>query len=166
MRSRSTTLDLGYAQLDIDRARRTGDAEVVYGEGKSPEHVVSLLQALHASHPERAVLATRLSTEAIDLLAAALPDADLDSTAGTATLGLLPSPRGLVLVVSAGTSDARVAREAATTARVFGAESRLINDVGVAGLHRVMAARTSSRTPIVSSWWPEWRARCPRLSAA
>jgi len=135
------SLDLDYARLDLDRARRTGDPEVVYGEGKSPDHVVSLLRSLHESHPDRAVLATRLSPEALTRLARELPDVVTDETAHAATLGPLPEPRGLVLVISAGTSDATVAHEAGLTARVFGTEARLINDVGVAGLHRVMAVR-------------------------
>ncbi|MEJ7775513.1 MAG: nickel pincer cofactor biosynthesis protein LarB [Nocardioidaceae bacterium] len=135
------SLDLDYARLDLDRARRTGDPEVVYGEGKSPDHVVSLLRSLHESHPDRAVLATRLSPEAMSRLAREMPDVVTDETAHAATLGPLPEPRGLVLVISAGTSDATVAHEAGLTARVFGTEARLINDVGVAGLHRVMAVR-------------------------
>jgi pyridinium-3,5-biscarboxylic acid mononucleotide synthase len=135
------SLDLGYARLDLDRAARTGDPEVVYGAGKSPTHVVELLTRLHEAHPDRAVLATRLSAEAMELIRSDLPDATLDETAGAATVGPIPSPRGRVAIVSAGTSDAAVAHEAAITARVFGAGSQLINDVGVAGLHRVMAVR-------------------------
>lgn len=133
--------DLGYAQLDLDRTPRTGDAEVVYGSGKTPAQVVEILQALHAAHPERAVLATRLAPEALDLIAQHLPTAQLDPPGRTATLGPLPGRRGLVLVVSAGTSDAPVAREAAVTAQVFGAGTAMVNDVGVAGLHRVMTVR-------------------------
>lgn len=142
----ATSLDIGYARLDLDRARRTGDAEVVYGEGKAPEHVVALLRSLHESHPDRAVLATRLAPEAMSRLASELPDVVIDEVASAATLGPLPGARGLVLVVSAGTSDARVAHEAGLTARVFGAEARLINDVGVAGLHRIMAVRDELAT--------------------
>src|SRR5690242_19482134 len=55
------TEDLGFARVDLDRARRTGDAEVVYGAGKTPEQIVDILSTLHARHPERAVLTTRLS---------------------------------------------------------------------------------------------------------
>lgn len=140
------TLDLGYARLDLDRARRTGDPEVVYGAGKAPEHVVSLLRSLHESHPEHAVLSTRLAPQALTLLARELPDVVIDEVAQAATLGPLPTPRGLVLIISAGTSDAKVAHEAGLTARVFGAGTRLINDIGVAGLHRVMAIRDELAT--------------------
>lgn len=134
-------LDLGYARLDLDRAERTGDPEVVYGAGKSPEHVVELLTRLNEAHPDRAVLATRLSVEAMERIRRELPRATLDETAAAATIGPMPTTRGVVAVVSAGTSDAPVAHEAAITARVFGAGARLINDVGVAGLHRVMGVR-------------------------
>jgi NCAIR mutase (PurE)-related protein len=133
--------DLGYARLDTDRAARTGDPEVVYGAGKSPAQVVEILQTLHAAHPDRAVLATRLGEEALDAVAAAVPGAAVDPVARAATLGAPPAPRGTVAVVSAGTSDAPVAAEAALTVQVYGAAARRVNDVGVAGLHRVIAAR-------------------------
>jgi pyridinium-3,5-biscarboxylic acid mononucleotide synthase len=134
-------VDLGYARLDIDRARRTGDPEVIYGAGKSPSAIVELLGTLHEAHSDRAVLATRLSPDAVDAVRRELPAAEVDSTACAATLGQLPSPRGSVVIVSAGTSDAAVAAEAALTARVFGAGATRISDVGVAGLHRVLAVR-------------------------
>jgi pyridinium-3,5-biscarboxylic acid mononucleotide synthase len=134
-------LDLGYARLDVDRAERTGDPEVVYGAGKTTAEIVELLATLRASHPDRAVLATRLSTDAMRSAAVDLPGAVVDPVARTCTLGPLPPPRGRVAVVSAGTSDAPVAREAATTVSVFGAGVDVINDVGVAGLHRVLSVR-------------------------
>jgi NCAIR mutase (PurE)-related protein len=133
--------DLGYARLDTDRLQRTGDAEVVYGAGKTPEQVVELLRTLHSAHPDHAVLATRLAVAAQELVAASLPDAIVDPVGRTAVLGEPPALRGTVAVVSAGTSDAPVAAEAATTARVFGAGVDLITDVGVSGLHRVMGVR-------------------------
>lgn len=136
-----STLDLGYARLDLDRAPRTGDPEVIYGAGKSPEHVVELFCSLHEAHPDHAVLATRLSPEALELVRRSAPDADIDVVARAATLGTLRPPRGRVALVSAGTSDAPVAREALMTARVFGTNVDVINDVGVSGLHRVMAVR-------------------------
>lgn len=135
------TADLGFARLDTDRAARTGDPEVVYGAGKTADQVVRILTALHAAHPERAVLATRLSDGVAAAVADRLPDVVLDPVARAATLGPLPEPRGTVTVVSAGTSDAPVAAEAALTAQVHGAGVRVVTDVGVAGLHRVLAAR-------------------------
>jgi pyridinium-3,5-biscarboxylic acid mononucleotide synthase len=133
--------DLGFAQVDVDRARRTGDPEVVYGEGKTPEQVVEILSTLHSRHPERAVLATRLSEEAQALVAERLPHAEVDDVARAAVVGPLPTAQGTVAVIAAGTSDARVAAEAALTARVHGAAVRRIDDVGVAGLHRLLEAR-------------------------
>jgi NCAIR mutase (PurE)-related protein len=130
--------DLGFARLDTDRAARTGDPEVVYGAGKTPEQIVQILHTLHDAHPERAVLATRLSDEAIHAVTAF---ADVDPVARACTLGPLPTAQGNVAVVSAGTSDAPVAAEAALTARVFGAGVEVVNDVGVAGLHRVLSVR-------------------------
>ncbi|MFT4084509.1 MAG: nickel pincer cofactor biosynthesis protein LarB [Nocardioides sp.] len=141
MSDSQSTDDLGFARVDLDRERRTGDPEVVYGAGKTPEQVVTLLTRLHAAHPGRAVLATRLDPAAQERVRADLPDAVLDPVAGTATLGEPPAPRGRVLVVSAGTSDAPVAAEAAVSVRVHGAAVERIGDVGVAGLHRVLAVR-------------------------
>jgi NCAIR mutase (PurE)-related protein len=132
-------VDLGYARLDTDRARRTGDAEVVYGRGKTPSQVLGALRTLHDRHPDRAVLATRLDESVLALLAAELPEAVQDPQAGTVVLGSLPEPRGLVLVISAGTSDGPVAAEAAVTARVHGAGVERLDDVGVAGIHRLLS---------------------------
>ncbi|WP_110180935.1 nickel pincer cofactor biosynthesis protein LarB [Nocardioides solisilvae] len=133
------TADLGFARVDLDRARRTGDPEVVYGAGKTAPEVADILTTLHAAHPDRAVLATRLSDEA--QVACRAVGADVDPVARTAVLGPLPAPRGRVVVVAAGTSDAPVAGEAEVTARVHGAGVERITDVGVAGLHRLLAVR-------------------------
>ena len=133
------TEDLGFARVDLDRAARTGDAEAVYGAGKTPEQIVSILTALHGHHPDRAALATRLSDEAMHAVEAA--GAVVDRVARAATLGPLPTARGTVAVVSAGTSDAPVAAEAVLTARVHGADVDAITDVGVAGLPRLLGVR-------------------------
>ncbi|MFY1669654.1 nickel pincer cofactor biosynthesis protein LarB [Plantactinospora sp. WMMB334] len=133
--------DLGFARLDLGRAARTGDPEVVFGAGKTPEQVVTALRRLAAAHPDRAVLATRLTPPMIALIRADLPAAEVDEVARTVTLGPPPAPVGAVAVVCAGTSDLPVARECATTVRVFGATPDLVVDVGVAGLHRLLAQR-------------------------
>ncbi|MEP6817007.1 MAG: nickel pincer cofactor biosynthesis protein LarB [Marmoricola sp.] len=138
---RERTADLGYARVDIDRARRTGDPEVVYGAGKTPEQVVGILTRLHQRHPDRAVLATRLSAGSLGAIRKALPEATIDDVARAVTLGPMPEPRGLVVVVSAGTSDAPVTAEAVLSARVHGANVASIGDVGVAGLHRLLDVR-------------------------
>lgn len=129
--------DLGFARLDVDRAARTGDPEVVFGEGKTPAQIVAALRALHEAHPDRAILATRLSEAAIAECAERLPDAELDPVGRTAVLGETER-RGRVAVVAAGTSDLPVVRECAATIGVFGAEPDEIVDVGVAGLHRLL----------------------------
>ncbi|SDB80920.1 hypothetical protein GA0111570_103170 [Raineyella antarctica] len=130
-----------WANLDLDRAARTGDPEVVYGAGKTPEQVLALLRGLGVAHPDRAVLATRLGPQTQQLLATELPDADVDPVARTATYGPLPRPHGKVAVIAAGTSDLPVAGEASATIRAFGAGVEQIVDVGVAGLHRILGAR-------------------------
>jgi NCAIR mutase (PurE)-related protein len=136
------TTPLGdFARVDTGRAARTGDPEVVYGAGKTPQQVADILGALHRAHPDRAVLATRVDERAVEAVLAAHPDAVVDEVARAVTLGEPPAPQGTVVVVSAGTSDAPVAAEAALTARVFGAGVRVVTDVGVAGLHRLLAAR-------------------------
>jgi NCAIR mutase (PurE)-related protein len=130
--------DLGFARLDIARAERTGDPEVVFGEGKTPGQIVAALRALHDAHPGRAILATRLSEAALEECAEHLPEARLDPVGRTAVLGT-GETRGRVAVVAAGTSDLPVVRECAATIGVFGAEPDEIIDVGVAGLHRLLA---------------------------
>ena len=131
-------LDLGHSMLDLDRHARTGDPEVIYGQGKTAAQVVESLSRL-AGHHDRAVLATRLSKRARAAVREHLPAAIVDDVSRTAVLGALPVPRGLVLVLAAGTSDGRVAAEAAVTARVHGAGVERIDDVGVAGVHRLLA---------------------------
>lgn len=138
--------DLGFARVDHHRGLRTGDPEVVYAAGKTAEQTVAIVRELRSGASDRATLVTRVD----DPTAAALRDAfeggpegfHVDPSARTAVVGHLPEPVGLVCVVSAGTSDGAVAAEATVTARTFGAQVRRINDVGVAGLHRLLAARS------------------------
>lgn len=133
--------DLGFATLDLQRAARTGDPEVVNGGGKTPDQIVAALRELHRAHPDRAVLATRLSDPALARCRERLPGADLDEVGRVAVLGDPPPARGRVAVVGAGTADLPVVRECAATVRVFGAAPDVIVDVGVAGLHRLLAQR-------------------------
>jgi NCAIR mutase (PurE)-related protein len=133
--------DLGFARLDTNRGLRTGDPEVVYGAGKTPEQIVTLLGVLRERSADRPALATRLDPSAVAAVRDAYPDATIEPSAGCAALGSFPPPVGEVAVVSAGTSDEPVAAEAAFVVRVFGAGVRRICDVGVAGLHRVLAER-------------------------
>ena len=124
--------------MDTHRAHRTGDPEVVFAQGKTPEQTLGIMRALHEAHPDRAVLATRVDAATAEVLAASLP-VDLDPLGRTAVLGSPLAPSGQVLVICAGTSDLPVAHEAVTTARVYGTSAELITDVGVAGLHRLLA---------------------------
>ena len=132
--------DIGYARLDTDRARRTGDPEVVLASHKTPEQTLGALQRLAELNPDRAVLAT-LCPPATLAAAREVPGADVDEVGRTVVLGPLPPAAGRVAVVLAGTSDLPVAHEALTTLAVSGVGSDLVVDVGVAGLHRLLAER-------------------------
>jgi len=134
-------VDLGFARADTGRAARTGDPEVVYGAGKTPEQALALVTALRQAHPDRPALVTRVPETTRTVLRAAYPDAWIDEVAAAVAVGPLPATRGAVCVLSAGTSDAPVAGEAAFVARVVGAEVNRISDVGVAGIHRLLAVR-------------------------
>lgn len=133
------SVDLGFANVDTHRAQRTGDPEVIFAQGKRPEQTLEIMRTLQEAHPERAVLATRVDEVTATLLTESFPGVETDPLGRTAVLGPLPPPVGSVLVVCAGTSDLPVAREAVTTGRVFGTHAELITDVGVAGLHRLLA---------------------------
>lgn len=133
--------DLGFARVDLGRRERTGDAETVFAAGKTPEQTVAIVASLRAAG-NPAVLVTRADEPTRDALRAAHPDhAMVDEVARVVVVGDLPPPRGHVLVVTAGTSDLPVAREALVTARVHGAGAALVSDVGVAGVHRLLAVR-------------------------
>ena len=133
--------DVGEAQVDLDRQRRCGFPEVVYGEGKSVEALRKIFQALLESGVD--VFATRISQEKADALLPEFPTARYNALARTfriprdSTGG--DQVKGIVTVVTAGTSDLPVAEEARETALWTGAEVRLVQDVGVAGPHRLRA---------------------------
>ena len=136
------TPELPFATVDLDRQRRCGFPEVVYAEGKTPEWVEGVLRRL-AEHSQDA-FATRVSAEQAAHLAVVLPQGIQDRLARTFFWKASPIPTpslGQVEVVTAGTSDLPVAQEALVTARVMGANAALIADVGVAGIHRVLAQR-------------------------
>lgn len=98
--------DLGFARLDTHRALRTGDPEVVYAAGKTPEQTVALLRAARDRPGVRPAVATRASAATLAAITAAFPDAQIDAVAGAAAVGELPTERGTVCVVAAGTSNA------------------------------------------------------------
>ena len=131
--------DLGFARVDTHRGLRTGDPEVVYGAGKTAEQTVAIVETLQAGGTSRPALVTRAGPDTIAAVLQCWPDALVDG--GTVVVGELPEPRGQVAIISAGTSDSAVVSEAVLTTRGFGAGVVRIDDVGVAGLHRVLAAR-------------------------
>jgi len=132
------TADLGFARLDLDRARRTGTPEVVYAAGKTPEQTVACLEALRDGGSALA-WATRVDDATATAIQARWPDAVIDPEARCAFVGDLPAPVGSVLVLTAGTSDGAVAAEVAATLAAGGVGCRRVDDVGVAGVHRVLA---------------------------
>lgn len=130
--------DLGYAKVDLHRPVRQGAAEVIYGAGKAPEQIAGIAAAMGARGCQN-ILITRLSQEAADLVGKRVP------------LDYHPLPRlgvahpgernalGHIVVATGGTSDMPVAEEAALTAEVLGNKVTRLYDVGVAGLHRLLA---------------------------
>jgi NCAIR mutase (PurE)-related protein len=128
----------GFADLDLDRARRRGYPEAVYCRGKTPEQVGAIAAAV-GRHGAR-TLFTRADAAHAEAVVAVLPDAVHDPVCGLlAWPAEPPEPTGgSVLVVAAGTADLPVAREALLTARHLGRSADAIVDVGVAGLHRLL----------------------------
>ena len=129
----------GFANLDLDRTARRGYPEAVYCEGKTPEQVAAIAAAVR-TRADVVTLFTRAGPAHAKAILHELPDAHHDAEAALiAWPPVPPDPAGgLVVVVAAGTSDLRVAREAMQTARYLGRRTELVVDVGVAGLHRVL----------------------------
>jgi len=131
---------MGYAHVDHQRSRRKGFPEVIFGAGKTADQICGIMERILAREP--IVLVTRLDEAAAARVTGSFPEAVYYPEAGMivcqkeapAVVG-----RGLVLVVSAGTSDIPVAREAFLTARAMGNEVREVYDIGVAGIHRLFA---------------------------
>ena len=132
------TAHLGFARLDLDRAQRTGTPEVVYAAGKTPEQTVACLAALRDGGSALA-WATRVDDATAAAVLDRWPDAVVDGEARCVFVGELPPPVGQVLVLTAGTSDGAVAAEVAATLTASGVGCRRVDDVGVAGVHRVLS---------------------------
>lgn len=141
LRANERIEDLGFARVDHDRARRRGFPEVVYGAGKTPEQVARIFSALADRNPN--VLATRVTPAAFAATGGVVSDPALEYDEPCAVMRLWRDRtirgRGPVAVVAAGTSDQRVAGEARLCAETMGSEVRRFDDVGVAGLHRLLA---------------------------
>ena len=133
--------DMGYAKIDTHRALRQGFAEVIYGAGKTAEEITGIFQRL-LEETSGNVMATRVDEAKAQVVCKQIPHLEYDSKAH-----LLYKKREankdtpLILVVTAGTSDIPVAREAVLTAELMGNRVESLYDVGVAGIHRLLAAR-------------------------
>lgn len=134
--------ELGYATVDQHRALRQGYPEVVFGQGKTADQVKGICERL-AAHGD-GFLVTRAEPAALDALRATWPAIEINAMARTALLrAASPAPKGTrsVAVVTAGTSDLPVAEEAAVTLDAIGHPVIRVTDVGVAGIHRILAKR-------------------------
>ncbi len=133
--------DLGFAKVDHHRALRTGMPEVIFAESKTPAQVATIFA--HMARAGGNVLATRASREVYEAVRAAESPAEFHETARAITLRQTEPEKGTgtIGVVCAGTSDLPVAEEAAVTARLMGNTVELVADVGVAGIHRLLAAQ-------------------------
>jgi pyridinium-3,5-biscarboxylic acid mononucleotide synthase len=135
--------DLSFARIDHHRALRQGHPEVVFCEGKTAEQVLAICERLKAA--SGSFLGTRADEEVASLLGQRFPQVVWNSLARTVHLPAPEAPErstrtGTILVISAGTSDLPVAEEAAVVAEAFGHPVDRLVDVGVAGLHRLLAA--------------------------
>jgi NCAIR mutase (PurE)-related protein len=135
--------DIAFARIDHHRALRQGHPEVVFCQGKTPEQVVAICERLEAA--SGSFLGTRATEPIATRLRARFPRVSWNQLARTVHLSAperlaQPVATGAILVVSAGTSDLPVAEEAAVVAEVFGHTVERLVDVGVAGVHRVLAA--------------------------
>jgi NCAIR mutase (PurE)-related protein len=139
--------DLGHARVDHHRSLRTGLPEVIYAAGKTQEQTAAIFASLLADGVD--VLATRVDAAIAEALLRAYPGAMHNPTGRTVSFRQTPVSRqsnGHIAVVCAGTSDLPVAEEAAATAETFGARVTRMYDVGVAGLHRLLAVRSDLLT--------------------
>ena len=153
--------DIGYAKVDHHRQIRKGAAEVIYGEGKSAEQIIGILEDM-ARHKESSVLITRLSQEKAARVQERFPLTYHD----VCRIGLWGEPlpdtgNGTIVVCTGGTSDIPVSEEAAVVAEALGNRVARLYDVGVAGIHRLLLLRQPRSSP-----WPAWRAPWPALWAA
>ena len=131
--------DIGFARVDTHRELRQGFPEVILGLGKTPAQIAAIAERIVAHG--QALLVTRAEPDAYEAVSARLPDATYHAVARAITLaqGDVPAGRGTVLITCAGTSDLPVAEEAAVTAELMGNTVDRLYDVGVAGLHRLLA---------------------------
>jgi NCAIR mutase (PurE)-related protein len=140
-------VDVTDARVDTHRALRIGLPEVVFAPGKTPQQIVDIAKALRGAGQN--VLVTRLETEPARQVCDRLAGGDYDAVARTLWIGpteVAPIGKGTIAVISAGTADLPVAQEATRVARYFGNKVDLLVDVGVAGLHRLLASSETLRS--------------------
>ena len=140
-RGPDATDNLGFARVDLARFHRQGVPEVVYGAGKTPGQIVAILSSLKDNR-QLPALVTRIDAEKAAEVASSLgPGFSYFADARLGRLGAVRAPDGIgaVVVAAAGTSDLPVAEEAALVAETLGNDVRRLYDVGVAGLHRIVA---------------------------
>jgi NCAIR mutase (PurE)-related protein len=133
--------DIGHARIDHHRALRTGLPEVIYAQRKSPQQTTEIFTRMAASGTD--VLATRVDAPTAAMVLASSPAAIYHPKARAITLrqSQATEPAGHIAILSAGTSDQPIAEEAAVTAELFNTKVTRLYDVGVAGLHRLLAVR-------------------------
>jgi len=131
--------DLGYAKIDTHRKIRSGFPEVVFCQGKADEHLTEIFGRIYEEEGE--VLGTRASKEQYELLKAKYPNVVYDANSKIVKIEKEDRPGGIgqITVCTAGTADISVAEEAAQVAEYFGAAVERVYDVGVSGLHRLLA---------------------------
>lgn len=131
--------DIGYAKIDHHRAIRNGFPEVIYGEGKAVEHIIGIIETMIERGSN--VLATRISKEVYEKVKHVSDKIKYYEQARIITIeqNELKKSKGKILVMTAGTADISVAEEAALTAEMFGNTVERLYDVGVAGIHRLLA---------------------------
>jgi hypothetical protein len=138
--------DLGFAKVDHHRAVRVGVPEVIFGPGKLPEHFAEIFS--HLAARGNSVLATRVNAEQLAAVHEQFPNAEHNPVARTLVLRQKAEKlgKGVIGIISAGTSDIPVAEEAAITADVMGNDVIRLFDVGVAGLHRLLSHSAELRS--------------------
>ena len=143
---RVSFVDLGFARVDTDRRRRCGFPEVIFGAGKTPGETLAIARVILEN--DGVVLVSRASEEQFAAVAAEFPAAKYHARARCITVEERPQPRraGRIGVVCAGTSDLPVAEEAAVTLEIFGNTVERFHDVGVAGIHRLLAVQEQLET--------------------
>lgn len=135
--------DIGFAKIDHHRSLRQGFPEVIFGRGKTPKQVVAIARGMLRANSSHNILITRTDKKTYAAVRKIARNAKLHELCGSITIERSAKihGKGLILVVTAGTSDIPVAEEALVTAQVLGNRAETLYDVGVAGLHRLLRHR-------------------------